>query len=137
MASLLEEMMASFSEKFRDPRWFEKRKKVLEECGGQCQECGSTENLDVHICWFESGREPWEYPDAAYVCLCRQDSTERKNIEKEIRQDLAAFGYESLDTLHHTLKLLASLQRREVAMEQVYVTAKKARFAEESLLEAS
>jgi hypothetical protein len=63
--------MKTYSEKLLDPQWQKKRLEVLERFNFQCAGCKSkTNTLHVHHRYYVSKREPWNYPDFAYVCLC-------------------------------------------------------------------
>ena len=63
---------ASYAELLNDPRWSEKRCRIIERSGGRCEECGSQDGrLEVHHCYYRFGRFPWQYPDASLLALCR------------------------------------------------------------------
>ena len=63
--------MSSFSEQYKDPRWQKKRLRILELANWKCERCCRKEKeLHVHHLYYESNKKPWEYPDAALVCLC-------------------------------------------------------------------
>lgn len=53
-----------------DPRWRIRRQQVLEAKGRRCEDCGSTERLEVHHGYYRRGRAPWDYPDSALHVLC-------------------------------------------------------------------
>ncbi len=120
--------MPSFSDKFKDPRWIRRRDEIIASAEYLCQDCGvAADDLEVHICYFEQGREPWEYPHEVYRCLCRTDSAVRRPLEKEVRQALAIFTSAELDALHRALQVLAQVDEgeRSIAMERFYVAAKR------------
>lgn len=61
----------SYSEKLKDPRWQKKRLEMLKSAGFKCESCGDTEEeLHVHHVYYEKDRQPWDYPDEAYLVLC-------------------------------------------------------------------
>lgn len=52
----------------------------------QCDDDGST--LNVHHSYYESGLDPWEYPDESLHCLCENCHEEfdelRRNVNRQI-----------------------------------------------------
>lgn len=61
-----------YSEKLCDFRWHDKRRKILDRDGYMCQNCSITNTeLHIHHCYYESGKEPWEYDNQSLVTLCR------------------------------------------------------------------
>lgn len=63
--------MKSYSAKLRDPRWQRKRLELLHSARWKCDECSSEEReLNVHHYWYESGKDPWDYPRKCYAVLC-------------------------------------------------------------------
>ena len=61
----------SYSEKLRDPRWQKKRLEIMQRDAFTCQECGAAEKtLNVHHCFYEYGKDPWDYPDSSLTTLC-------------------------------------------------------------------
>lgn len=64
-------MKKTYAEKLLDPRWQRRRLEIMERDDFACLSCCSEENtLHVHHRYYMSGREPWEYPDAALITLC-------------------------------------------------------------------
>lgn len=63
----------SYSEKLRDPRWQKKRLEIMNRDCFKCIYCQDSESpLTVHHIYYISGREPWGYPDSAYLTLCEK-----------------------------------------------------------------
>lgn len=63
----------TYSEKLRDPRWQKKRLKVMEHAKFRCQICGAKDQtLHVHHSYYTRGKEPWQYPDGALICICHE-----------------------------------------------------------------
>lgn len=61
----------SYSELLRDPRWQKRRLEILNRDEFTCQNCcDSKTTLNVHHCYYEKGRAPWEYEDSSLVTLC-------------------------------------------------------------------
>jgi hypothetical protein len=64
---------AEYSKMLKDPRWQRKRLELMGEAGFKCQECGNeSETLNVHHCYYEKGKKPWEYEDGCYLVLCEK-----------------------------------------------------------------
>ena len=62
---------SSYSQKLRDPRWQKKRLIIMDRDKFTCCNCGESEQtLNVHHCYYEAGREPWDYPEASLITLC-------------------------------------------------------------------
>lgn len=65
--------MSDYNEKLRDPRWQQKRLKVLERDGWKCKACGSkTIELHVHHINYVWGGDPWDASDDDLVSLCSE-----------------------------------------------------------------
>lgn len=58
-------------QKLQDPEWQKKRLEVFKRDDFTCSRCGETKRtLAVHHRYYVSGRQPWEYPMAAFRTLC-------------------------------------------------------------------
>lgn len=98
--------LMSYSEKLKDQRWLEKRELVKENAEYKCQDCESTTAaLEVHHCYYQFGREPWEYPLDALRCLCRSCHERRGKLETVLRAKFADLSYDELDVFR---KLISS-----------------------------
>lgn len=76
---------AAYSEKLKHPLWQRKRLEVLDRAGFSCEFCGCEEEmLHVHHKYYEKGKEPWDYPDNAFVCLCKKCHESRHEEKEEI-----------------------------------------------------
>ncbi len=63
--------MDAFFEKYNDPRWQEKRLRVMDRAGFQCERCGDkTTTLQVHHTHYVKAANPWDYEDRDLQCLC-------------------------------------------------------------------
>jgi hypothetical protein len=61
----------TYSEKLRDPRWQKKRLKIMRYAHWRCQICGAKDStLHCHHSYYTRGKEPWQYPDGAIICIC-------------------------------------------------------------------
>lgn len=55
----------------RDYRWKKKAKYIRSRDGNMCKECKTKKSkLHVHHLYYIDGKDPWDYPDEAYVTLC-------------------------------------------------------------------
>ena len=83
---------AEYLEKFKDPRWQKIRLDVFNRDEFACQICFDTEStLHVHHRYYESNKEPWEYPLEALVTLCEEcHAGETENRSGEERALLRA-----------------------------------------------
>lgn len=64
-------MKNEFLEKYKDPRWQEKRLLVMQRDGFACRVCGDkSTTLHVHHLMYRRGADPWDYPDTMLVTRC-------------------------------------------------------------------
>jgi len=75
-----------YTQLLRHSRWQAKRQRILLRSGGRCEECGDErQSLDVHHCYYRFGRLPWQYPDGAFLGLCRNCHAKRGKAELRLR----------------------------------------------------
>jgi len=61
----------------KSPRWFQKRKEILERDGNKCRNCGSVKNLEVHHKQYHYHKAtktmvmPWNYDNKYLITLCK------------------------------------------------------------------
>lgn len=61
----------AYSEKLRDPRWQKVRLEIMERDKFSCRHCGSDKKtLNVHHCYYRTGKNPWDYDKNTLVTLC-------------------------------------------------------------------
>lgn len=100
---------SGYQRKLRDPRWQQRRLKLLESANWTCQEATcknwrhflvppqdrpaneSGPPLEIHHLYYEWGREPWEYPDDAHLVLCDDCHERRAAIERQIKRDIVRY----------------------------------------------
>jgi len=101
--------VATYSELLKRPEWQAKRLQVIAAAGHRCQECRRclrgcacekchlnesqsagdfVDSFEVHHRYYVRGRLPWEYPDEALVCLCR-DCHEQTTFAMDVLKVLA------------------------------------------------
>ena len=68
--------MNTYSEKLKDPRWQDFRKKAFFHYGDHCSNCGENENSGhhhhIHHKRYYKDREPWQYEMEDVTVLCRK-----------------------------------------------------------------
>lgn len=84
--------MSTYQDRLKDPRWQRKRLEVFERFNFQCANCkDSASTLHAHHRYYIQGREPWDYPDVALVCLCdecHQICHENSKIETDCWEEI-------------------------------------------------
>ena len=71
-----QEEHGSYRELLFNPKWTEKRHRILERDNFRCRNCGSTDNLVVHHKQYHFNVklnkkcDPWDYDDKYLVTLC-------------------------------------------------------------------
>ena len=93
-----------YSEKLKDPGWQKLRLEVFERDEWTCQGCGDNEStLNVHHCYYESQKEPWEYPLKALTTLCDNchniEKNDRPPAERSLMHALKKQGFFAKDVL--------------------------------------
>lgn len=79
---------------YLDPRWQEKRLRIMDRDGFSCRSCGATNNtLHVHHRAYEKGGRIWDTPDHDLVTLCDECHDSVEEMVREIRRigDTIAF----------------------------------------------
>lgn len=79
---------SEYSKKLRDPRWQKMRLEILSRDEFTCQKCFDSEStLNVHHCYYEYGKEPWDYPAKSLVTLC-ETCHEEESAAADVKSDL-------------------------------------------------
>jgi hypothetical protein len=61
----------SYSELLKDPKWQEKRLRIMDRDHFRCRICNTNEvTLNVHHKKYIKGKAPWEYSDADLLAVC-------------------------------------------------------------------
>jgi 5-methylcytosine-specific restriction endonuclease McrA len=87
--------VATYQEKWRDPRWQRKRLQVFSRDQWTCQNCGDTQTeLQVHHNYYMRGKDPWDYPSAALTTLCRacHEAISGQRTRRQPRQPASPAG---------------------------------------------
>lgn len=59
---------------YRDSRWKDCRRRILQRDNYTCCRCGQSKDetkLQVHHLHYYQGKKPWEYPDVELITLCK------------------------------------------------------------------
>ena len=96
-----------YAEKLRDPRWQEKRLKIIKRDKNRCVICKMSPDIDpetilhVHHTFYIDGWEPWEYPDYSLRTLCSDhheiEKEEKKKANKRLNEVIKECGFISTD----------------------------------------
>lgn len=79
--------MIPYAEKLKDPRWQQKRLRIMERDGWRCRHCANTgRNLQVHHTMY--AKEPWSIDDEFLLTLCDDCHEELHENEKGARHAL-------------------------------------------------
>jgi hypothetical protein len=65
-------MDKKFADKYKDARWKEKRRRIIERDCGICADCYGVGLVHVHHLYYEYNKDPWDYPDDALITLCNE-----------------------------------------------------------------
>jgi hypothetical protein len=84
----------------RHPLWQRKRLEILKRADFRCEDCGSEEKtLHTHHRFYLRGREPWEYEDEAFLCLCQDCHAAEEERLEQARHAWAMCGWSTAQQL--------------------------------------
>lgn len=87
----------SYYEKLQHPLWQKRRLEIMSKCGFECQDCGNKDNqLNVHHLYYISKRNPWQYPDWALKCLCKDCHKEEHEKHNEPNDEFIETTFEAM-----------------------------------------
>lgn len=113
----------TYAEKLQDPRWQQKRLRVMERDEFTCQACFNTENmLTVHHKYYIYKKDPWDYPDEVLVTLCEEchkTQEEAKYIISDFTKVLMTDGYLATE-LVQLLDLIRKLPAGVTGMSYIH-----------------
>lgn len=112
-------MSLTYAEKLQDPRWQKKRLEVMKMAAFKCADCGADDKpLHVHHRAYARGKEPWDYDDDNFVCVCRDCHGERERVAAFSR---AIFQAIPPGIAHAFLSKLSQYQYLEEKMPELIV----------------
>ena len=121
-------MEKSYSDKLKDPRWQQKRLRVMERDKFTCKKCFDTEStLTVHHKYYIYKADPWDYPDEILVTLCdkcHNEEEEVKYIIGDFTKVLLAEGYFATE-LVQLLDLLRNLPTDDSGLSYIHGAIKE------------
>ncbi len=94
--------------KFRDSRWQKLRLQVMERDEWTCQSCksfGEGVTLNVHHAYYESGKDPWEYPENTLITWCEDCHKTRHWFSKEINRALVRYSKRQIEGVVYAIAL--------------------------------
>lgn len=93
-------MSSSWSSDYDDPRWKEKREKILDRDNHECKICGDTYSfLHVHHGFYEKDRRAWTYPDHSLWTLCESCHEKVTYQNRDLKRVVGEMHPEKLDEL--------------------------------------
>ena len=91
-----------YFQKLRSPKRQMKRLEIMNRDNATCVHCrSSTETLNVHHIWYESGKDPWDYPDEALQTLCEKCHEMSHRRANEILRLSSRYKETQIQTLHY------------------------------------
>lgn len=88
---------SSYGALLRNPKWQKTRLQIMQRANFACERCGDKEStLNVHHKNYKQGRNPWEYENNNFVCLCER-CHEKIHEQKQMINNL--LPYSELDFL--------------------------------------
>lgn len=111
----------SYYLKLKDPRWQKKRLEILQRDEFQCTCCGDTETeLHVHHCYYEFGKELWEYEDEFLITLCYECHNAHTFCQKSIKGSLKHIQYDCLYEFEEIVKECMYMNPYELDLVKKY-----------------
>lgn len=93
-----EEVMPTYSERLKDPRWQRRRLEILNRSNFTCERCEAADKtLHVHHKLYRKGAMPWEYTDAELQALCEDCHEEEHQVRTRLDAVLAELDLGSLE----------------------------------------
>jgi hypothetical protein len=80
--------LTPYQQKLRSPQWQKRRLHLLEKAVWRCAACGAEDKeLHVHHLYYKRDKEPWDYPDDAFLvvcCKCHEDRLHKEGLFKDL-----------------------------------------------------
>jgi 5-methylcytosine-specific restriction endonuclease McrA len=109
----------TYWEKLQDPKWQEKRLRVMQRAGFGCEWCGAKDKtLEVHHGYYTRS-EPWDYPDNTLYCLCGDCHKQAEDRKHDVQIEAARVHPQFLGELFiHILEFRERIARGEIEAEK-------------------
>jgi hypothetical protein len=89
----------NYYEKLQHPMWQKRRLEIMERAEFKCEECDNQDvQLNVHHLYYVTGRNPWQYPDWALKCLCKNCHTETHSLCDNESNEFCFMPFEDMFT---------------------------------------
>lgn len=77
------------NKQYLNPQWQKKRLEILERDEWCCQKCSDTkQTLHIHHRYYTKGKKIWDYPNEAFITLCKDCHKEETDYRKEVEATL-------------------------------------------------
>lgn len=101
---------SAYGQKLLDPKWQQKRLRLMERAQWACEACGDKENtLHVHHGYYRYGMDPWEYPDSSLHVYCESCHECANHQRVELQEVSASLDYYARDSLTELAKGIAMI----------------------------
>lgn len=118
---------SGFWEKYKHPRWQEKRLRIMERAGFECEHCARPDKtLNVHHKFYRKGANPWDYADHELECLCEDCHEHAHGLKRALNSALAQIPHHEIaQVLGYAagLKMLRDYDERGMKTQGDFLTA--------------
>lgn len=86
------DLSSDYATKLQDARWQKRSAELKTKANWKCQDAGCQREhspLQAHHIYYEKGRDPWDYPDEAFLVLCDECHADRQKLERTIKRELS------------------------------------------------
>ena len=102
--------MTAYSLKLRySPEWKALRQRLYRDRNYTCEDCGRTgHKLNLHHKYYQSKREPWDYPDDCFKVLCEECHEHTTEALSSLLYTLGSFSGDQLVDVQCSLQVAVS-----------------------------
>lgn len=123
-------MANDFWERYKHPKWQEKKASIIARDGWICQRCyedcrKTGKTVHVHHGYYRRNADPWEYPEDTLFTLCEDCHETVGDAKHDVHLEVARFGPHNLESLVGLLVALRELRDFDPSPEQSYEYAIK------------
>jgi len=125
----------SYADMLKDPRWEERRKKVLAGANYRCEACNADNVLlHAHHKLYRMEWAPWDYPDEYYECLCESCHTQHGVLKAALNEYLIQHGFNGFAAIVRLI--VFSVRDGGVNVETLNSLAAESRYTQGRILSA-